>query len=200
MMQTEAGTIYRQRFLRKDVGVAIVVFVALALGLLLRMQATNRTTMFKDQDTGFSLAYPVTWGSVESLQTVLLKVENPQTASAYKTNLTVESRDLDPQNPPTLQQLVDRRVAQRGALTAYHFLSNSPATVGGAKAERLEYAFTVQPIDQPRRASLPVVVHALEYIVVGKASVFYITLAAPENEFEKARAQMDQIVQTVTVP
>lgn len=200
MIQTETGTIYGQRFLRKDVGVAIVVCVALALGLLLRLQATNRTTTFKDNDTGFALTYPATWGNAESLQAVLLKVEDPRTASAYKTNLTVESRDLDPQNPPTLQQLVDRRVAQRGALTAYHFLSNSPATVGGAKAERIEYAFTVQPIDQPRRASLPVVVHALEYIVVGKTSVFYITLAAPEDEFEKARAQMDQIVQTVIVP
>jgi hypothetical protein len=72
--------------------------------------------------------------------------------------------------------------------------------VGGAKAERIEYAFTAQPIDQPRRASLPVVVHAVEYIVVGKASAFYIMIAAPENEFAKARAQMDQILQTVIVP
>lgn len=200
MIQTETGTIYGQRFLRKDVGVAIVVCIALVLGLLLRMQATSRTTVFVDQDSAFRLAYPATWGSAESLQTVLLKVQDPQTDSAYKTNLTVEARDLDPQNPPTLQQLVDRRVAQRGALIAYHFLSNSPAMVGGAKAERIEYAYTVQPIDQPRRASLPVVVRAQEYIVVGKASVFYITLAAPENEFAKARAQMDQIVQTVTVP
>lgn len=200
MIQTETGKIYGQRFLRKDVGVAIVVFVALALGLLLRMQSTNRTTVFVDKDTSFGLAYPVTWGSTESLQTALLKVEDPQTDSAYKTNLSVEARDLDPSSPPTLQQLVDRRVAQRGALTAYHFLSNSPAMVGGAKAERIEYAYSVQTIDQPRRASLPVIVHALEYIVVGKASVFYIALAAPENEFAKARAQMDQILQTVKVP
>lgn len=200
MIQTETGTIYGQRFLRKDIGVAIVVGIALVLGIVLRMQATNRTTLFKDNDTGFALTYPATWGSAESLQTVMLKVEDPRTDSAYKTNLTIELRDLDPLSPPTLQQLVDRRVAQRGALTAYHFLSNFPATVGGAKAERIEYAFTVQPIDQPRRASLPVVVRAQEYIVVGKTSVFYISLAAPENEFAKARAQMDQIIQTVQVP
>lgn len=197
MIQTETGTIYGQRFLRKDIGVAMVVFVALALGLILRTQTTSRTTTFQEKSVAFSITFPATWGSVESLQAVLLKVENPQTDSAFKTNLTVESRDLDVQNPPTLQDLVDRRVAQRGALTGYHFLSNKPAMVGGAKAERIEYAYTAQPIDQPRRASLPVVVHAIEFIVLAKENVFYITFAAPESEF--ASAQMDQIIQTVTV-
>ena len=199
MIQTEHGTVYGQRFLRKDIGVAIVVLIALALGLLLRVQTANRVTIFLDKDTAFSITYPATWGSVESLQDVLLKVEDPQTNSAFKTTLAVETRDLDPQSPPTLQQLVDRRIAQRGALTGYHFLSSNPATVGGAKAMRQEYAYIVQPIDQPRRASLPVVVHAMEYIVIGKENVFYITLAAPEGEFADARAQMEQIVQTVKV-
>jgi hypothetical protein len=199
MIQTERGTAYDIRFLRKDVAVTIVVLIALGLGLLLRFQTTGRTTTFQDKDTGLGITYPATWSSAESLQDVLLKVEDPQANSAFKTALTVETRDLDPQNPPTLQDLEDRRVAQHGALTGYHFLSSNPATVGGAKAVQEEYAYTVQPIDQPRRASLPVVVHALEYIVLGKENVYYITLAAPSNEFADARAQMDQIVQTVTV-
>jgi len=199
MIQTEHGTVYGQRFLRKDIGVAIVVLIALALGLLLRVQTANRVTIFLDKDTAFSITYPATWGSVESLQDVLLKVEDPQTNSAFKTTLAVETRDLDPQSPPTLQQLVDRRIAQRGALTGYHFLSSNPATVGGAKAMRQEYAYIVQPIDQPRRATLPVVVHAIEYVVVGKENAFYITLAAPEGDFAGARAQLEQIVQTVKV-
>jgi hypothetical protein len=199
MIQTEHGTVYGQRFLRKDIGVAIVVLIALALGLLLRVQTANRVTIFLDKDTAFSITYPATWGSVESLQDVLLKVEDPQTNSAFKTTLAVETRDLDPQSPPTLQQLVDRRIAQRGALTGYHFLSSNPATVGGAKAMRQEYAYIVQPIDQPRRATLPVVVHAIEYVVVGKENAFYITLAAPEGDSADARAQLEQIVQTVKV-
>ncbi|MCI0478870.1 MAG: DUF1795 domain-containing protein [Anaerolineales bacterium] len=185
--------------MRKDVGVVIVVLIALALGLLLRAQSANRATIFQDKQTAFSLAYPATWGNVESLQDVLLKVEDPQTNSAFKTTLAVETRDLDPTSPPTLQQLVDRRIAQRGALTGYHFLTSHPATVGGAKAMRQEYAYIVQPIDQPRSASLPVVVHSVEYIVVGKENVFYITLSAPESDFADARAQMEQIVQTVKV-
>jgi hypothetical protein len=199
MIQTKDTTVYDVRYLRKDIGVAIVVVLALALGWLLRAQVTSRTTVFYDKDTSFSIAYPATWGGVETLQDLLLKVEDPQTNSAFKTNLSVETRALDPANPPTLEQLGDRRIAQRGALTAYHFLSSDPAIVAGAKALRQEYAYVVQTIDQPRRASLPVVVQAIEYIVVGKENVFYITLAAPESDFADASNRMNQIIQSVRV-
>jgi hypothetical protein len=143
------------------------------------------------------LTYPAGWIGAESLQDVLLKVEDPLTNSALKTSLTVESRELDIGNPPTLQTLVDRRVTQRRALTAYRFLSNTETVVDGAKGAVLDYAYVVQPIDTPRRASLPVVAHAREYIVVGKDRTYYITLAAPEAEFNGMRAQFDQIIQTV---
>ena len=193
--------LYEIRTRRKDIGVALVVLIALALGWALREYTLSRTQVFADQATSFQVAYPAWWSNADSLQDVVLKVENPETASTFKTNLTVEARDLDPQNPPTLQTLIDRRVAQRGALTGYHFLSDEPATVDGAKAQRLEYAYVVQPIDTPRRASLPVVVRAREYIVVTKDRVFYITLAAPEAEWApSAGPRLDQIIQSVHVP
>ena len=192
-------TVYDMRTLPKDVGVAIVVLIALALGWLLHSQVASRTTVFQDQASPFRIAYPATWRTADSLQDVLVKVEDPQANSAFKTTLTVESRELDPADPPTLQTLVDRRVALRGGLTGYHFLANSETTVGGAKGAQIEYAYVVQPIDTPRRASLPVVVHAREYIVVGTGWTYYITLAAPQNEFEDASARFDQMIQTVNV-
>jgi len=184
---------------RKDAGVALVLAVALALGWLLRMNVADRSTVFQDKATGFAVTYPATWGSSESLKQIMLKVENPATESAFKTSLSVDRRLLDTQNPPTLQTLVDRRVAQQGALTAYHLLATSEATVAGLKAMRQEYAYVVQPIDQPRRASLPVVVHAIEYVVVGKDSAYYITLAAPEAAADDALQLMARIISTVKV-
>lgn len=197
MIQIENQVVYQIRLLRKDVGVAIVLGLALALGLLLRAEVTGQTTTFKSTDVPFSITYPETWGSVESLQDVLLKVEDPQANSPFKTALTIEARDLDPASPPTLEQLVDRRVTLRGALTGYHFLSSNPATVSGSKATRLEYAYVVQTNDLPRRASLPTVVHAIEYVLVGKTNAYFVSLAAAENEFADAQTQMNQIVQTV---
>jgi len=196
---SEEPNIYQLRTLPNDVGVALAVLVALALGWLLFLRVDGRTKLYQSADTPLRVAYPATWVDSQSLQDVLLKVEDPRADSAFKTTLTVESRELDPQSPPTLQTLLDRRVDQRSQLAGYHFLANNEATVGGAKAMRLEYAYVVQPIDEPRRASLPVVVRAREYIVVAKDRTYYITLAAPENEFERASAQFDRVLQTVQV-
>src|SRR5437764_14345749 len=110
---------------KKDLGVAIVVLVALALALLMSQSVINRTKTFQAADGPFSIQYPANWTNSESLQQVLLKVENPTTDSAYKTSLTVEARDLDPSAPPAMQTVIDRRVGQRSGLTAYHFISNT---------------------------------------------------------------------------
>jgi len=199
IQSTEGDKLYQVRTLRKDLGVAIVALIALGLGLLLRTQVESRTKLFQDQSSPFRLAYPASWGVADSLQDVLLKVEDPRADSTFKTTLTVESRELDPASPPSLQALVDRRVAQRSELTGYHFLTSSETTVAGAKSAQLEYAYVVQPIDAPRRASLPVVVQAHEYIVVAKDRIYYIALAAPENAFADASARFDQIIQTVQI-
>ena len=196
---TDEPKVLPLRTLPKDLGVALAVLVALGLGLLLFVSADGRTRVYQSDDAPFRMTYPATWIYAESLQDVLLKVEDSQADSAFKTALTVESRELDPQSPPTLQTLLDRRVEQRGALTGYHFLANDETTIGGLKAMQLQYAYVVQPIDEPRRASLPVVVRAREYIVVTQDRTYYITLAAPENEFERASARFDRILQTVQV-
>ena len=200
MIQTpEREPLYGVRMLPKDLGVAIIVLIALLLGLVLRAQIVNRTKLFQDQSSPFRMAYPAAWSAVDSLQDVLLKVQDPQANSTFKTTLTIERRDIDPASPPDLQTLVDRRVAQRGELTGYHFLSNADVTVDGVTSSRLEYAYVVQPIDTPRRAALPVVVQTREYIVAAKDRTYYITLAAPENEFEYASGRLEQIIQTVHV-
>ncbi len=182
---------------KKDLGVALVVAVALTLGFLLSQIVIHRTKTFQETDSPFQFNYPARWTNAESLQDVLLKLEDPAAASSFKTTLTVEARDLDPSAPPTMQQLVDRRVAQRSALTAYHFLANNETTVGGAPAQELRYSYVVQPIDTPRRASLPVVVLARDYIILTPTRTYYLTLAASQQDFDRASQRMDEILQSV---
>jgi hypothetical protein len=139
MSQPTNTRTYPLRTRPKDLGVALVVLLALSLGWLLKSQVEGRTRQFQEPDTPFSLAYPATWLGTESLlQDALLKVEDPLVASAYKTTLTVERTDLDPAAPPTLQTLVDRRIVERSELTGYHFLADSAATVDGLKGQQLE--------------------------------------------------------------
>jgi hypothetical protein len=198
MIQTNQGQpVYRVRMLPKDLGVAIVVLAALALGLGMRYQVEGRLKQFQDPNSPFRMSYPAAWGFADTLQDVLLKVEDPSTDSAFKTSMTIESRELDPASPPTVQDLIDRRVEQRSGLTGYHFLANGDATVGGAKSALIEYAYVVQPIDQPRRASLPVVVQSREYIIMGNDRTYYVTLSAPENAFAEASARFERTIETV---
>ncbi|MCW1966867.1 MAG: hypothetical protein KIH69_001950 [Anaerolineae bacterium] len=200
MLTTEIGNIWRIRTVRKDVGVGIVVALAFFVGLLVREYIETRAEWFIEQGTPFRIAYPVTWGEAISLQSdALLKIEDLATGSTYKTNLVVQRRDLDPAAAPTIQTLLDRRVEERGKLTAYHFLGSRDLTLAGAKAVELNYAFVAQPLDQPRRASLPVVVQTRDIIIVAKDRSYYLTLSAPEVEYERASAKFDQMLSTLRV-
>jgi hypothetical protein len=189
---------YPMRYLRKDVGVAIVAGACLLIGLLIMNWATTRTQAFAAQDVPFGVSYPAGWIATESLlDAPLMKVEDPLADSSFKTSMTVETRELDPAAPPTLQEQLDRRVQDRSGLTGYHFLANTETTVAGQKAMRYEYAYTAQPLDEPRRASLPVVVVAQEYIVIAPDRTYYITFAVPENEIDLNRPRIEQIMQSV---
>jgi hypothetical protein len=189
---------YPMRYLRKDVGVAIVAGVCLLIGFLIMNWATTRTNAFQSQDVPFSVSYPAAWITAESLMDApLMKVEDPLARSAFKTSMTVESRELDPAAPPTLQELLDRRVRDRSSLPGYHFLANNESTVDGQKAIRYEYAYTAQPIDEPYRASLPVVVVAQEYVVISPDRTYYITFAVPENEVDLNLPRIERVIQSV---
>lgn len=197
IMSVSSPSIIGFRTWPKDLGVAIVVGLALGLGYLFSQLIMNQTRTFQEADSLFRLEYPARWANAESLQDVLLKVEDPAAASPFKTALTVETRELDPSAPPTMQTLVDRRVGQRSQLTAYHFLSNRETTIAGAPAQEIQYSYVVQPIDAPRRASLPVVVVARDYIILTPTRTYYISLAASEDDFERASQRMNAILQSV---
>jgi hypothetical protein len=191
--------VYDLRMRPKDIGVALVTALCLLGGLLLMLSTTTRTATFQDEATPLQLQYPANWTSVDSLQAATLRVVDPTTPGGLRTSLTVEERELDPAAPPTLQTLLDRRVEERQQLMGYHFLSDAEAEVDGARALVSEYAYVVQPIDEARRASLPVVAHAREYIVVAGDHSYYITMAAPEAQFATASRQFDRIIRSVTV-
>jgi hypothetical protein len=198
-MTSQTRRIAPVRMLPIDLGVALVVLVALAAGFVLREQVTGRTQTFAEEGAPFTLTYPATWGALDPVEGTIMSVVNPISPSAFKTALQVDRRDLDPASPPDLQTLVDRRIEERSALTGYHFMGRSDTTVDGAPAAQIDYAYVVQPIDTPGRAALPVVVMAREYIVLAGGTSYYIRMAAPEASAEAAFRQFDTIIGTVNL-
>lgn len=199
MTTTNPPRAVRVRMLPKDIGVALVVLLALGLGLVLREQVVGRSATFQEQDGPFSLTYPARWGALAPVEGTILSVRDPSAPSTFKTILTVERTDLDPAAPPDLQTLVDRRVAEHEQLGGYHLLGRSDRTVDGAPAAQLDYAYVVQPIDTPGRAALPVVVVARELIVVPGTTTYYIQVAAPEAGLTDALDSFERMLQTVNV-
>lgn len=183
-----------------DVGVALLVLVALGLGLVVRGQIADRTARFQIENEPLQFNYPADWREVGSLQDVLLNVEDSFVDSTVKTTLTVAAQDLDPAAAPSLEELVSRRIDDRSTLTGYHFLSSGPADVAGNKAELIEYAYVAQPIDEPRRPSLPVVVTAREYVVVKNNRSYYFTIAAPEMASERSQTTLEHVIGSVRIP
>lgn len=196
---TADDEIYDLRLRPKDLGVFLIAVLCLFGGWLLMQSTTTRTRSYADELTPLRFDYPAGWIQTASPENVLLTIINPVTPSAFKTTISVENRPIDPASPPTLQTLLDRRVEQRQTQTGYHFLSDGEAEVGGVRALSSDYAYVVQPIDEARRASLPVVVQAREYIIVTADQSYYVTLSAPENEYEQARRQFDRVVASMAV-
>ncbi len=199
MTQASNDAIYDLRLRPSDIGVALIAALCLLGGWLLMQSTQARTISFRSEVAPISLSYPAGWVEVPAAENILLNVSNPTTPSAFKTTISVENRLIDPESPPTLQTLLDRRVEQRQELTGYHFLSDGEAEVAGVRALVSEYAYVVQPIDEARRASLPVVVQAREYILLTADQSYYITLAAPEHAFDEASRQFDRVIASLQV-
>lgn len=180
-----------------DLGVALVFIVALVAALAVRSQAVGHTTTFSSPDAPITFSYPADWREAGTLDDTLLNVEDPFVDSAFKTRFTVTTRQLDPASAPPLEELTNRQITDRSILTGYHFLASGPAKVANSDASVIEYAYTVQPIDEPRRASLPVVVQAREYIVRTADRSYYFALAAPAADYAQASAALERIIASV---
>lgn len=196
----EGNSIYKVRHTRKDVGVLIVAALALLAGLLLRQSVTGTTVSFADKTTGLQMVYPAGFAETSTmLPDAVIKIADQYGLTPFKSSLTVESLEIDKTNVPTLQQLMDRRVELRSKLTGYHFIGNKETSVNGNKAMQLDYAYVDQPIDEPRRVSLPVVVEGREYIVLSKDRVYYLTLAVPEKEAETTMPKLQNVVEGLKI-
>jgi hypothetical protein len=57
----------------------------------------------------------------------------------------------------------------------------------------------VQPIDEPRRASLPVVVRAREYIIVTADQSYYVTFSAPDQVFDRESRRFERVIASMVV-
>ena len=199
-VDTQRSAVWQDR--RSDGLVLLVVLVALVIGWIYRGTLLNEKQTLVDEISGLQLEIPATWNlALEEDTAVDLAAIDPRADSAYKTRLSLYSRLLDPNNPVGLSSVVDRLVENYTEnLTSFQLLALDNRTIQGADTAVLEYAYAVNPIDEPFRASLPVVVHTLEYVIYTPTQYWVLTLSADEKLFDESSGSFENIVAVIELP
>ena len=196
-VDTQRSAVWQDR--RSDGLVLLVVLVALVIGWIYRGTLLNEKQTLADEISGLQLEIPATWiPALEEDTAIDLAAIDPRADSAYKSRLGLYSRLLDPDNSVALSSVVDRLVENYTEnLTSFQLLALDNRTIQGADTAVLEYAYVINPIDEPFRASLPVVVHTLEYIIYTPTQYWVLTLSADEKLFDESSGSFESIVAAV---
>ena len=189
---------------RSDVAVLLCLALALVAGWFFKNSVQGQTQLIEDPLTGLRLQVPVTWQADQDVPNVILAASNNQSASTFKTKLTVITRQVDTASALAPDQIVERLVQQHEEeLLGYHLLAIEPALGRSAdQAQLISYAYVVKPesVDRPFQASLPVVVQAADYVFFTADRYYVLTLAADSLEYDGQAADFARILASLSLP
>jgi hypothetical protein len=191
---------------RSDVAVVVCLAVALVAGWFFKGAVQSQAQTIEDPLTGLRLNVPATWQADQDVPNVILAASNGQSASTFKTKLTIVSRQVDASATLDADQIVERVVQQHESdLLGYHLLAIEPVAAGdlaGNKARMISYAYVVQPesVDRPFQASLPVVVQATDYLIFAADRYYVLTLAADSQDYDDQAQDFELILKSLSLP
>lgn len=195
--QTKTQAIPWETSLRYDLAVIGLVLLALLAGWVLKAAMEEERTIFTDVDANLSLRYPASWVP-QTEKGTLLSISDLQSEGSFKVTFSVSVRELDPEDVKPVQELVVPFTVERGQeLTGYRVLE-----IGGTEVDRLEaasitYGFVADPITSPLQTRLPVVVQAMDILVIHGNNLYVFTFAAPAATFAQHAGTMEAILNSV---
>ena len=179
--------------------VVVVVIVALLAGWGLKAVVEGGTATFSG--SGVTLEYPAGWVREDELEAgIVFRASDMRSGSSYPTNVTLAATEALPQLPVEADAesaMLDRMTPaltawsfQRGQeLTAFRVLDTAPAEVGGREAAALHYAYVTEPLADPFRQALPVVIEAVDYLIPIGERTIVLTVAADGAQFQTVNAR-----------
>jgi hypothetical protein len=168
----------------------VLTAVALAAGLLLRVNIENASFLFTDSRTGIRLRYPANWilerGSADG--PFIMRVEDPA-ALPFKTSLSISALATGPDSTINdITTLID--ITRAGQLASYKSLDISPTTLGGRPATQLTYAYATTETN-PSLRSLPVIVRGVDIIVLSRSQTFVLTFLSEATAYDSNQRYLD---------
>jgi RsiW-degrading membrane proteinase PrsW (M82 family) len=182
---------------RLDLRLWVALLVLLALGLAPVRAAVGAVTIFAHPD-GLRLTYPAGWLAARR-DGAALAVQAPVSRGPVPTELRVTAAPRPRGQSPAAIAAADA-VARSGAFPLYRALAIEPASVPGAEAVAVEYAFVTDPHAAVLAAErIPAVVRGVELVVVTSTRVFRVDLRTSAGGFEQVRPTFDRIRRSVRV-
>lgn len=193
-----------------------LVILALIVGWVLKASIQGQTATFASET--LSVRYPVDWLLGKDEDT-LFTVTDPDSLSTFKTIFSTRVEPLEevkeeeyvfkvegvdasvkPLGEVTGLNAAANRLAMRRnkQLKEYNVLSARETTLMGWEALAIEYAY----VDSPRAGwatapSLPVVVQAVDTVIVKDDQVYVFTYAADANIFAQEKDTLASILESV---
>jgi hypothetical protein len=176
--------------------VVALLIVALILGWAVKGWVEGQTIPFTSEDGMLSLRYPANW--LEQVdKDALLSVSDIRGEGVFKPVFSVATREMNPDFPLTPDDLVVTMSLRRAEeLTAYRILSTGSRTVDGMEASEVSYAYVSDPAGGLQQ-SVPVVVEAVDCLVIHEGKVYVLTFAAGSESFGQEEGTFNSILASV---
>lgn len=182
--------------------VFLLVAIALLAGWFLKISIEGRAETFTDGN--ISLSYPATWfrEPMAAAQGLALKASDLHSASLYRPAVALQLTQAAPALPDTEDRLTPTvttwTFGNSQKLSNYRVLSTEHVDIAGQKAIRIDYTYVSEPIASPYRRALPVVVEAVDYVILSQDQAYVVTLAADAHDFEQAQDQFETILNSLS--
>jgi hypothetical protein len=176
--------------------VILVVAVALLLGWVLKSWVQGQTATFSSDEGVLTLQYPARWLQHTEKDT-LLTVSDVRAEGWFKPRFSVTTKDMNPEYPLTATDvLVSLSVQRAQKLTAYRILTTEEGTVDGLSASGLTYGYVSEP-DQSLQLGIPVVVEAVDWVVLREGKGYVFTFSAPAKDFPHLAGTLSSLMASV---
>ncbi|MCC7447286.1 MAG: hypothetical protein IT324_07725 [Anaerolineae bacterium] len=174
-----------------------VAIAGLLGGLLLRNNMTNATVRFENKQSGIAVRYPVDWLLEQGQDDFVIRVQDPA-ATPFKTTLQISLQPIG--EGARVAYILDLLNIDRAAtLSAYRPLEIVPITLpngSGIQGTQMTYAY-VATESNPFLQTVPIVVRAIDVVVIRSSQAIIVTYQADAQSFERNRHYFDTLLRTL---